>query len=119
MSGRGGSGERWAFKVLEHQLALWRSGRLSYLERYRLAPANDVVTAPWMAASAGYFGTVLVAGRAVTPAVGGLQQALGRVDGLRAAADVLEPDLAIVRLMADRGAGFHQARRDIRRSLWP
>ncbi len=65
MSGRDARGERWRFDVFDHELKVTRSGRLDYLERYRLTPALRAVGQPWVASGAAYFGTVLGAADAI------------------------------------------------------
>lgn len=116
MSGREGRGERWAFETLEHDLAVTCGGTLAYLERYRLEPATQPLTAPWVASDCCYFGTVLVYGSAVQ-APDSLQQELSSFDGLRGAVETLDPCLKLVRLMASRGTPFHEARALVRRRL--
>jgi urease accessory protein len=116
MSGREGRGERWAFETLAHELAVSCGGMLAYLERYRLEPGTQPLAAPWVAADCCYFGTVLAHGRAVQ-ASDSLQQELSSFEGLRGAVDTLDPSLKLVRLMASRGAPFHEARALVRRRL--
>ena len=80
MSGREGSGERWAFDELSHELRVVRDASLEYVERYRLTPQDRRADRAWVAGDACYFGTVLSSGRAVEPsAVMDLQEALSRV----------------------------------------
>ncbi len=130
MSGREGRGERWAFETLEHELAVSCGGTLAYLERYRLEPGTQPLTAPWVAADCCYFGTVLArlrsnvtdasygeAGGSAVQAPDSLQQELSSFDGLRGAVDTLGPCLKLVRLMASRGTPFHEARALVRRRL--
>ena len=144
MSGREGRGERWAFETLEHELAVSCGGTLAYLERYRLEPGTQPLTAPWVAADCCYFGTILArfrsnasdassseaglrsnvtdascgeAGRSAVQAPDSLQQELSSFDGLRGAVDTLDPCLKLVRLMASRGTPFHDARALVRRRL--
>ena len=131
MAGREGRGERWMFGVLEHELAVRRSGTLAYLERYRLEPGAQSPAAPWLASDACYFGTVLArlrsnaadasCGEAGPPSalkmLDSLQYELSSFDGLRGAVDVLDSHLALVRLMGSRGTAFHDARALVRRGL--
>ena len=128
MAGREGRGERWMFDVLDHELAVRRSGTLAYLERYRLEPATQSPAAPWLASDACYFGTVLRSNatdasygeagpRSALQALESLQHELSSFDGLRGAVDALDSHLALVRLMGSRGAAFHDARALVRRGL--
>jgi urease accessory protein len=118
MSGREGRGERWAFRTLDHELAVSRGGMLAYLERYRLEPGTQPLTVPWVASDCCYFGTAVAHG-GVLPAPDTLQQELSSFEGLRAAVDLLDPQLTLVRLMASRGTPFHDARTHVRRGLCP
>jgi urease accessory protein UreH len=116
MAGREGRGERWSFDVLEHEFAVRRGGTLTYLERYRLEPGAQSLALPWLASDACYFGTVLASGaRFKFPS--SLHDELSRFEGLRAGVDGLDQDLSLVRLMASRGAAFHDARALVRRCL--
>lgn len=118
MSGREGRGERWAFSTLDHELSLSRAGSLDYLERYQLAPALSPVARPWVASGSCYFGTILQSGSGRDgDTVDRLQRDLGASAGLRAGVDLPESDLTLVRLMADSGVVFHDARAYVRRRL--
>jgi urease accessory protein UreH len=131
MSGREGRGERWAFETLEHELAVSCGGTLAYLERYRLEPGTQPLTAPWVASDCCYFATILARLRSTaTDASDGeagarsalqppdsLQRELSSFAGLRGAVDSLDPCLKLVRLMASRGTPFHDARALVRRRL--
>ena len=116
MAGREGRGERWMFDAIDHELTVRRSGTLAYLERYRLAPAEQRLAAPWVASDACYFGTVLASGAAFR-IPSGLHDDLSSFEGLRGAVDALETDLSLIRLMASRGTAFHDARALVCRSL--
>jgi urease accessory protein UreH len=116
MSGREGCGERWMFDTLDHELAVSRDGTLVYLERYRLEPGVQALSAPWVASNACYFGTMLASGRSFR-IPDSLARDVSSFEGLRGAVDVLDPLLALVRLMASRGTAFHDARALVRRSL--
>ena len=117
MAGRQGRGERWAFEEFGHELALSRGGSLDYLERVRIVPAGQSPAQPWVAADAAYFGTTLVSAGEMDAAVAeGLHQRLAERPGIRAAADVIEPGLLLVRLMANDGPAFHEARELLARS---
>jgi urease accessory protein UreH len=111
MSGRQARGERWRFETLDYELQLARDGYLEYLERYQLCPLRaGPPSAPWLAASAGYFGTVVSSGHAIAGHLKALADELARLPGLRVGVDVLAERLALVRLMGDHGGVFHQAR---------
>jgi len=111
MAGRERRGERWQFERVAHELKLLRSGHLSYLERYRIAPRSQSVEQTWIADDANYFGTIL----AVRPgldrdAAEAIHRSLNTEESVRGAADLLEPDLLIARLMSYSGAAFRKAR---------
>ena len=111
MIGRQAGGERWRFDTLDHELRLSRDGRLDYLERYQLWPRRaGPPSAPWVASTAPYCGTVVSSGRAVARPLETLADELGRLPGLRAGVDALDDHLALVRLMGDHGGVFHEAR---------
>lgn len=117
MNGREGSGERWAFEALSHELKVVRDASLEYVERYRLTPQDRRTDRAWVAGDAAYFGTVLSSGRIVEPsAVVALHDELSRLDRVRAAADRLDARLLLVRLMAAGGAMFRDARTLVVRS---
>ncbi len=61
-SGRGVRGERWQFASPAHELGMWQSDALGYLERYCITPPADHSGSRrcWIAADACYFGTILV-----------------------------------------------------------
>jgi urease accessory protein len=115
MAGREGRGERWAFDALAHELAVWRGGSLVYLERFCLEPAASMLESKWVASDSCYFGTVLAIGR--SSGADRLQDELSSFDGIRGAVDSLAADVTLVRLLAQRGAAFHDARRAVRRGL--
>jgi urease accessory protein len=111
MIGRQARGERWRFDTLDHELKLLRDGSLDYLERYQLCPRGvGPPSAPWVASSAAYFGTILSSGRVVASRIETLADELGGLPGLRSGVDTLDDDLALVRLIGDHGGVFHQAR---------
>jgi urease accessory protein len=112
MSGRQARGERWAFTAVSHELALRREGRLEYLERYRIDPAERSPARPWIAAGSDYAGTILMLGSRIPSAeIEALQRDLEARPGLSAAIDLVDDDLAIGRLLSSDGAAFHDARR--------
>jgi urease accessory protein UreH len=111
MSGRQGRGERWMFAELAHELRVCRAGSLEYLERYRLAPADRAVSRRWMAGASAYFGTTIASGPRVRSEMAEpLHRELMRLKGVHAAADALGRGLVLVRLMAESGVPFHEAR---------
>ena len=115
MSGRLARGERWQFASLAHELSASRDGSLEYLERYRIQPSDLAVSQPWAASDASYLGTTLITGRPIEPgAAERLHLELGRIAGVRAAADRLDDRALLVRLLSTCGSAFHEARRWIR-----
>jgi urease accessory protein len=115
MSGRQARGERWNFASLAHELSVSRDGSLEFLERYRIQPSELAVSRPWAAGDASYLGTILITGRPVEPGVAErLHVDLGRLAGVRAAADRLDDRVLLVRLLSTFGPDFHDARRWIR-----
>jgi len=115
MSGRQARGERWKFASLAHEIAVSRDGSLAYLERYRIQPDEVYVSRPWASGEASYLGTTLMIGRPIEPdAAERLHGELGRFAGVRAAADLLDDRLLLVRLLSEVGPAFHDARRWIR-----
>ncbi|HKA59988.1 MAG TPA: urease accessory protein UreD [Gemmatimonadales bacterium] len=115
MSGRHACGERWKFASLAHEIAVSRDGSLEYLERYRIQPNELAVSRPWVADDASHLGTTLMSGRPIEPGVTErVHLELGRLAGVRAAADQLDDRVLLVRLLGVSGAAFHEARRRIR-----
>jgi len=115
MSGRHARGERWRFASLAHEIAVSRDGSLEYLERYRIQPDELAVARPWAAGDASYLGTTLMTGRPLEPDVAErLHGELGRLAGVRAAADRLDDRVLLVRLLSASGPPFHEARRWMR-----
>jgi urease accessory protein UreH len=92
-----------------------RDGSLEYLERYRIDPNELGVSRPWAAADAAYLGTTLMSGRPIEPGVAErLHVELGRLAGVRAAAERLDDRVLLVRLLGASGVAFHDARRWVR-----
>jgi urease accessory protein len=112
LNGRQARGERWMFAELAHELRILRGGSLEYLERYRLVPDDRPPLARrWMAGAASYFGTTLASGPTVCAEIAQrLHSELTDFDGVDAAADALDKELLVVRLMAKDGVPFHEAR---------
>ena len=111
MGGRQARNERWKFASLAHELAVSRGGSLEYLERYRIEPDERDVCRSWLAGDAAYLGTTLATGRELEPgAAERLHAELGAIAGVRAAADLIDRRLLLVRLMGMSGPRFHEAR---------
>jgi urease accessory protein len=111
MAGREARGERWAFDELSHELRLIRDGRLDYLERFRIEPERTHLANRWLASGACYFGSVLAASHSMGREEADLLHGrLAECDGVDAAADLIAPDLQLVRLMSASGPAFHKAR---------
>ena len=118
MSGRSARGENWRFSELAHELSLSVDGSLKYLERYRLAPDERVMTSPVVAGDASHMGTALVHHDGATAAAAeSLQQHIDRIDGVRAGVDAVEPKVIVARVMARRGARFRAARTAFRQAV--
>ena len=112
MSGRQARGERWRFASLAHEIAVSRDGSLEYLERYRIHPSDVAASRTWAADDASYLGTALMTGPSIEPGVvERLHTELGRLGGVRAAVDMLDDRMMIVRLLSAFGPAFHAARR--------
>ena len=108
MSGRQARGERWTFASLAHELSVSRDGSLDFLERYRIQPGELAVSRPWAAGDASYLSTILLTGRPIEPGVAErLHVELGRLPGVRAAADRLDDRVLLVRLLSTFGPDFH------------
>ena len=115
MSGRQARSERWQFTSLAQEIAVSRDGSLEYLERYRIQPSERAVSRPWAAGDASYLGTTLMTGQPIEPGVAErLHIELGRMAGVRAAADRLDDRLLLVRLLSTSGPAFHETRRWLR-----
>ena len=118
LAGREAGGERWQFASFSHELCVLRDAVLEYLERYRVVPADGRVGQPWVAGGASYIGTTLVSGPALdVPSIEQLQRELAAMPGLRGSADRLGDRLLLVRLLADQGVPFHEARSLAMRSI--
>ena len=114
--GRRGRGEAWMFTELAHELRLSIGGRLKYLERYRLIPAERQLSHPWIAGGASYLGTIVECGDSRESArIEALHSEVQGFGGVRAAASCLEPGVRLVRLMAETGPPFHELRAAVQR----
>ena len=119
-SGRSAHGERWRFNLLDQELSLVRGDSLDYLERYHLTPGEPGIAGPWVAADATCFGTGLVSAPDIDrDRVDRLQDELARHDGCRAACDLLDRNLLIVRMMSQSHVSFHAMRQRVRAWLKP
>lgn len=118
MAGREGRGERWQFADLRHRLRVARAGSVEYLERYRIQPLEEHLSAPWTAGECCYFGSIVASGWDVSgDSVDALQQELGAAAGVHGAIDRLGPGLLLARLAAHSGPAFHGARQRLVESL--
>jgi urease accessory protein len=118
MTGRVGRGERWQLTRLAHELRVKRAGELEYLERYVLRPAEQPLTARWIAGGADYLGTGVSSGVPdARQRAARLQHQLAQVGSLQAAADALHDSLLAIRVMSGCGVAFHRAAALIRRTL--
>lgn len=116
MSGRASRGEAWRFRELAHELRLQIDGRLTYLERYQLRPAERSLDRTWIAGDANYVATTLVHHRAATREVAeALQASIPASADLRAGVDLIDDTLLLARLTAASGVPFSAARRVVRR----
>jgi urease accessory protein len=122
IAGRVARGERWRFGDFAHELGVRVGGAVRYLERYRLVSWDDrSVTRTWMAGDADYLGTaVLYHDRATAETAASIQGELDRLKGnwrddVRAAVDLVEPQLVVTRFMATGGVPFAAARAAFRR----
>ena len=115
MSGRHARGEHWKFASLAHEITVSRDRALEYVERYRIQPDERDVSRVWAVGEASHLGTTLMSGRSIEAGVAErLHSELGRLAGVRAAADQLDDRVLLVRLLSESGAAFHEARRWVR-----
>jgi len=116
MAGRVSRGEAWRFEALSHELALRTGERLSYLERYTIAPAEGRVDRPWVADGARYFATALVHHSDATAEVAETWQreAAAATGTVQVGVDAVAPALVVARFVAADGAPFGRARASYR-----
>ncbi|HMF98786.1 MAG TPA: urease accessory protein UreD [Vicinamibacterales bacterium] len=115
LAGRISRGEVWQFSALAHELVLRVGRRLAYLERYAVAPCNRGVQRTWIAGPATRVATALVRHPAVArETVEDAHRRLAAITDIVAAVDLLEPSLALARIMATDGASFGRARTSYR-----
>ena len=117
MAGRVVRGEAWQFLWLAHELRLRIGPALAYLERYTLSPAERPILRSWSCGGATYFGTALVHHRvANTEMADRLHRDMAEMAGIRAAVDLIAPELLLARFLAGNGAPFGHARASYRAS---
>jgi urease accessory protein len=115
IAGRVSRGEAWQFTSLAHELSLRIGGRLAYLERYAIAPGDRAVERAWIAGGSTRFATNVISHpRATRETVERLQAHLSAAADVVAGADLVEPSLAVARIMASNGASFGTARASYR-----
>ncbi|MGE3707422.1 MAG: urease accessory protein UreD [Vicinamibacterales bacterium] len=115
MAGRVGRGECWRFRLFAHELRIARNGRLEYLERHRIAPEEQEMSARWTAGEACYFGSTAASG---WPAAEGLVEPLHQTWGADApgaavAIERLDAQFLLARFACASGPVFHEARRAV------
>jgi urease accessory protein UreH len=111
MAGRVSRGEAWQFESLAHELRLRIGPRLAYLERYTLTPSADRAGRVWTSARATHLATVLARHPGATrELVDALYHRMKEEVGDGIGVDLVEPGLAVARLMGSNGASFSRAR---------
>jgi len=117
MSGRSARGEAWRFRTLAHELRLHVASRLTYLERYDLAPLSRSVAGRWAADDAQYLATALMHHPGLHDSLAeALHRKIDAIPGVRAAVDAVESMLIVGRLAAVAGPPFAMARTQLRQS---
>jgi urease accessory protein len=106
MAGRIGKDESWEFAELSSEIQLIAAGRLCYLERYALDSARPDLSSAWIMRKAGYVGTGLCFSQEAGDLIERLHEALPE-----AGVDLLGPNLAAVRVIAQSGPDFHRSRK--------
>jgi urease accessory protein UreH len=115
MAGRVSRGERWQFAAFSHELALHVDARTAYLERYAVTPADRHLQRTWMAGPATHFATALVRHPAATrETVEDGYHCIARMTEMAVGVDLVEPSLAVARMMTASGASFGRARASYR-----
>jgi urease accessory protein UreH len=115
MAGRVSRGEVWQFDAFTHELVLRVDTRTAYLERYAVTPRDRGLQRRWMAGQATHFATALVRHPAATREAA--EHVYRRVTGMTdiaAGVDLVEPSLAVARMMTASGASFGRARASYR-----
>ena len=115
MAGRVSRGEAWRFAALAHELVLRVGARPAYLERYAIVPDDRRMQRTWMAGPATHLATALVRHSALTrETVEDGHRCLAAITDLAAAADLVEPALAVARMIGADGASFARGRASYR-----
>jgi urease accessory protein len=113
MAGRLSRGEVWRFASVDHQLRCLVDGRLSYLERYHLAPTDQSLNHSFVAHNVEYIGTAIVRHQAATDdAVESIHRALDGTPGVSTAVDLVDParGVAVGRCLGSSGPLWHEVR---------
>jgi len=115
LAGRVSRGEAWQFASLAHELSLRIGPRIAYVERYAIAPRDRAVERAWIGGGCTHVATTVIAHPGATrETVERLHARVSAVPDLAAAADLVEPSLAVARFMAANGASFGTARASYR-----
>ncbi|HKB10045.1 MAG TPA: urease accessory protein UreD [Vicinamibacterales bacterium] len=115
MAGRVSRGERWQFSAFAQELVVRVGRRMAYLERYAVTPCDRGVRRQWIAGQATRVATALLRHPAVArETVEDAHRRLAAITDIVAAVDLLEPSLALARIMAADGASFGRARTSYR-----
>jgi urease accessory protein UreH len=115
MAGRVGRGEAWRFDALTHELVVRAGARTVYLERYAITPRDRGPQRRWIAGRATHLATALVRHPAAThETVEALHRRLGAVADVAAGVDLVEPSVAVARMMTADGASFGRVRTSYR-----
>jgi len=115
IAGRVSRGEVWHFTSLAHELSLRIGGRLAYLERYAIAPADRAIDRAWIGGGSTHFATSVTHHPNVTcETVEQLQARLGAATEIAAGVDLVEPSLSVARIMTANGASFGTVRASYR-----
>ena len=115
LAGRVSRGEAWQFTSIAHGLSLRIGPRVAYLERYAIAPRDRAVERRWIGGGCTHFATTVIAHpEATREMVERLHARLSEVVGVIAAADLVEPSLAVARFMTSNGASFRTVRASYR-----
>jgi len=117
MAGRVSRGEAWRFDTLSHELALRTGGRLSYLERYTIVPAEHRTERAWIAGGARYAATTLVQHPDASADIAEAWQheaAASDRHTVQVAVDAAAPGLIVARFLSADGAPFARARASYR-----
>jgi urease accessory protein UreH len=115
MAGRVSRGEAWQFDALAHELVVRAGARTAYLERHAVTPRDRGLQRRWIAGAATHFATALVRHPALTrETVEDVHRRLAAITDIAAAVDLVEPSLAVARMMSADGASFGRVRTSYR-----